>query len=218
MRKNTSDLTKRELEVLRAIRSYQVHKKDFPGYRKLGKELGYASPQSTAHFIDGLIRKGFITRKQNYEYEIDLDKARPYLENKDEIEIVMIPMVMGSVPCGTAIISEGCIEARYPISKQIVRSADGYFLVRAKGDSMNKAKVNNGDVLLVKTQPTAEDGDMVVALIDGEVTMKQLKKADSYAALMPRSTNPDYKPIIISDNCSIQGVVKAIFPSELFPR
>lgn len=218
MRNKTSGLTKKELEVLRAIQGYQARNLDFPGYRGLGKELGYGSPQSTAHFIGGLVRKGFLLEKSKYDFEIVIEKAKPYLDNKDEIETVDVPMVLGSVPCGTAVISESCIEAKYAISKKLLGGVGNYFLVRAKGDSMNKAGVNDGDVLLVKSQDCAENGDMVVALIDGEVTMKRLWKTDGFVALMPKSTNKTHKPIIISDDCSIQGIVKTIFPSELFPR
>jgi len=209
--------TKRELEVLRAMRNHLVHNKRFPGYRQIGKELGYRSPQITAHFIGNLIEKGFIHEDKG-SYEINMDKARPFLDNKDDIETVEVPMVMGSVPCGTAVISEGCIEAKYSISKKIASGPFKYFLVRAKGNSMDKANVNDGDVLLVKSQNYAENGDKVVALIDGEVTMKELRKSDDFAVLVPKSTEEKHQPIIISDDCCIQGIVKTIFPQELFPR
>jgi len=80
---------------------------------------------------------------------------------------------------------------------------------------MDKAGINSGDLLLVRQQNAAENGEKVVALINDEATVKILEKTDGAIILRPRSSNKEHKPIVLTDNFMIQGVVVAILPENL---
>ena len=122
-----------------------------------------------------------------------------------------IPLI-GIVTCGTPIFAEENIEAYIPVSIKLVKSSSKYFVLRAKGDSMNEKNINDGDLLLVKQQPTANNGDFVVALIDDEATVKEFQHKDNMIVLLPRSTNKSHQPIILTSEFRIQGIVETVIP------
>ena len=133
------------------------------------------------------------------------------LEFGNATRTVSIPLV-GTVACGTPLLAEENTEAMIPVSVLLARPGSRYFLLRAKGDSMDKAGINDGDMILVKQQPTADNGQNVVALIDDEATVKEFHLTEDVVSLLPRSTNPKHQQIIVSNNFQIQGVVEAIIP------
>ncbi|MCL5094348.1 MAG: hypothetical protein M1355_04420 [Patescibacteria group bacterium] len=217
--RESKNLSKRELEVLAALRGYLAHNNKLPSYRKLGDELGYkSSPQRVAYFISRLRDKGYISINKEGGININYDAAKEYLDNYGSIETVDVPMYEGSIPCGTAVDAEQQTKAVYKISTRIAPKGNNYYLLKAKGDSMDKAGINEGDILLIKSQPCPEDKDKVAALVDNEVTLKEFRRIDGLAMLVPKSTSPRHKPIIITENCSIQGVVVKVFPGDIFPK
>lgn len=91
-----------------------------------------------------------------------------------------------------------------------------FFLLRVRGDSMNRAKIErymieDGDLVLVRQQERADSRQLVVALVDGEATIKRLIKAPGYYVLQPESTNPKHRPIVIGEGFRVQGIVCRIF-------
>lgn len=108
------------------------------------------------------------------------------------------------------IFAEQNILDKIPVSIKLVPPPHKYYILKAKGDSMNKKGIKHGDLLLIRQQHTAKNGDIVVALINEEVTVKEYKNLGDAIALIPRSTNPEHKPIILQDDFMIQGVVKKI--------
>lgn len=91
-----------------------------------------------------------------------------------------------------------------------------FFLLRVRGDSMNKAEIDgnrieNGDLILVRQQPCADVGEIIVALIDGEATTKRLGRGPHYLVLRPESTNPVHKPIVVDSDFRVAGVVSSVF-------
>ena len=117
-----------------------------------------------------------------------------------------VPLV-GSIPCGSPVVSEENIEAMIPVSEKLARPPHTYFLLRARGDSMNAAGINDGDLVLVQQQSTAKNGDKVVALVDNESTIKEFHRQKDVVLLKPKSTNRSHKPIIVTSDFLIQGVV-----------
>ncbi|MBU4348190.1 repressor LexA, partial [Patescibacteria group bacterium] len=87
-----------------------------------------------------------------------------------------------------------------------------YFMLRAVGDSMNKARINDGDLVLVRQQMTANNGDIVVALIDDEATIKKLRLHKDHVILEPDSTNSEHCPIVLERDFRIQGIVVRSMP------
>ena len=118
--------------------------------------------------------------------------------------------------CGAPILAAENVEALIPVSTALAKKGSNYFLLRAEGDSMNKAGIQDRDILLVRQQDVAEKGQKVVALIDDEATVKIFEKTGSAIILRPRSTNKEHVPIVLTTNCKIQGVVVAVLPPDLY--
>lgn len=129
-----------------------------------------------------------------------------YATSESTIDIPLI----GMVACGTPIFAEENVEAYIPVSKKLIKSSNKYFILRASGDSMNEKDINDGDLLLIRQQPTANNGDLVVALIDDEATVKEFQYRGSMIVLLPRSTNKSHQPIILTSSFKIQGIVVEI--------
>lgn len=126
-----------------------------------------------------------------------------------ESDTIEIPLI-GSVSCGLPIFAEENIEAKIPISTKLVKKANDYFLLRASGDSMNKKGINSGDLLLIKQQQVAENGDLVLALIDDDATVKEFINNGNIIILKPHSTNPKHQPIILTSDFRVQGIVENV--------
>ena len=130
------------------------------------------------------------------------------------VSTVEVPLV-GAVTCGTPMLAEENVQTRIPVSTAFAKKGSPHFLLRAIGDSMNQAGIKSGDLLLVRQEAVAEDGDRVVALINDEATVKIFEQADGAVILRPKSSNKKHKPIVLTDNCVIQGVVVAVLPGDL---
>jgi len=198
-------LTLNQLKVIRHIRNCLIRYGRSPSVREIMGVMGYKSPRSAALLIASLIDQGIIKRGQDGALRLLKDPE----ESKNHGRTVNLPLV-GTVPCGTPLLVEENIEAMIPVSKTLARPGQTYFLLRAIGDSMNAAGINNGDLLLIRQQPTAEDGDRVVALIDDEVTVKEFHQSGEVIVLKPRSKNKSHKPIVLTRDFQVQGVVVSV--------
>jgi len=195
-------LTFKELEALRFIRNNIMHHSRFPGVRELMRGLDYKSPRSAAVLLDQLEKKKVIKKKQEGGYML----IKNVKIGEERAQTVDVPLV-GTVACGLPILAEENIEAMIPVSIKIARAPHRYFLLRATGDSMNKKGISDADLVLVRQQNIAENGDLVVALIDDEVTIKELQIKPEAIVLMPHSTNNDHRPIILTRDFIIQGKI-----------
>ncbi|MFH1287991.1 MAG: transcriptional repressor LexA [bacterium] len=198
----------KELEAIRHIRNWFMHHSKMPSVRQLMKALEYKSPRSAVLIMEGLIDKGILKKwpTGGLQFVKDIET------NTVNARTVNVPIV-GTVACGLPILAEENIEAYIPVSISIARPGHKYFLLLAKGDSMDEAGINDKDLVLVKQQPTAENGDKVVALIDDEATVKEFCRTKDAVILRPRSTNKKHQPIILTDNFQIQGVVITTIPN-----
>lgn len=193
-------LSDKELKAVREIRNSLMHRDRSPSVRELMASLGYRSPRSAAVIIGRLINKGILCRRS--DGNLRLIKS---LDDDGRAQTVDIPLV-GNVACGTPILAEENIETMIPVSIKLARSPYRYFLLKASGDSMNEKGINDGDLVLVRQQSTAENGDIVVALIDDEATIKEFQISDKTIVLKPRSTNKQHKPVVLTRDFQIQGV------------
>jgi len=203
-----SQLTAKELEAMRQIRNWLAHHGRTPSVRELMMELGYKSPRSAQDIIEKLEEKGFLKRKESGTIQLikDPDLDSTHAQTQD------VPLV-GMVACGSPIFAEENIEAMIPVSTALVKNSAKYFILRAVGDSMDLAGIKDGDLVLVRQQDTAEEGDKVVALIDDSATIKEFHKTDEVIVLKPKSSNPTHKPIILAEDFRIQGVVTNVIPN-----
>ena len=195
-------LSVRELEVLRHLRNSIMSTGKSPSIRDIQRSMGYKSPRSVTVILERLIEKGVI-RKQSARA---LAIANEPEKNRFDALTVEVPLV-GEVSCGLPLLSEEHIQARIAISTELAIPPHKYFLVRAKGDSMDKAGINDGDLLLVRQQREAKSGDIVVALIDSETTVKYMHIEKEALILRPSSRNSAYTPIIVHRDFVVQGVV-----------
>ena len=126
-------------------------------------------------------------------------------------DTVKIPL-LGEVACGIPILAVENVRAEIPVSKKILKPNSQYFLLRASGDSMDLAGINDGDLVLLKQQQTARNGDLVLALIDDEATLKEFNHNGNMVVLKPKSKNPKHQPIILTSDFKVQGIVEQIIP------
>jgi repressor LexA len=200
------NLSIKAIEALRHIRSWVMMYASVPSVRELMNEMGYKSPRSAVLLMEELESNDYLEKKNDGSFRLikDLDVGK-------DTRTISVPLI-GTVACGIPIFAEQNIEAMIPISTNLARSGSKYFLLKAKGDSMDKAGINDGDMILVKQQPAANNGQNVVALIDDEVTVKEFHYTGNVVTLLPRSSNSKHQPIIVSGDFQIQGIVEAIIP------
>ena len=188
------DLSDKELEALKIIRNSLVHQGRITSVRELMIGLGYKSPRSSAVLLKNLEEKEILRKKPDGSYQIvDFEIPEDF---GSRAQTVKIPLI-GSVACGMPIFADENIEAEVSISIEMIKSGYKYFLLRAEGDSMNEAGINNGDLLLIRQQQDAENGDRILALIDEEATVKEYNKSNGMVILKPKSSNKTHQPIII---------------------
>lgn len=204
-------LSDKDKKAFALIRNKIIHYGESPTLREINEVTGGKSPRSASIVVDRLEKAGLIQKNGR---SIVLTGS-PYMDNS--VSTIDVPLV-GSVACGTPLFAEENIQTYIPISTQMAKKGSTYFLLRAQGDSMNDAfnPINSGDLLLIRQQDTAENGNTVVALINDEATVKIFEKTRDAVILRPKSKNKDHKPIILTNNCTIQGVVVAVLPADLY--
>lgn len=198
----------KDVEALRHIRNFSLLKGRLPSTRELMKLMGYRSPRSTALIFKRLERARFLKKKANGSLQVFDDGGGSAL---DYVQTVKVPLI-GVVACGLPIVAEENLQGFFAISTNIARPPHRYFILRAQGDSMSLKKIYDGDMLLIRQQDHAEKGDVVVALIDDEATVKEYQPCDDMIVLLPRSTNKKHSPIIVRKDFQIQGVFVTKLP------
>jgi repressor LexA len=205
------NLDEKDKRAYSLIRNKLMHEGKKPTLREINAVTGGKSPRSASLVIDRLIRMGLL-RKAGKALKL---AEKPSLSTTTSISTINIPLV-GSVACGLPILAQENIETYIPVSTAIAKKGSEYFLLRACGDSMNETGINDGDILLIRQQSYADSGKRVVALINDEATVKILDRQKDAVILRPKSSNSKHKPIIVTDDCQIQGEVIAVLPRDIF--
>ncbi|MGE0052947.1 MAG: transcriptional repressor LexA [Hyphomicrobium sp.] len=203
-----SPLKSTERQALTFVRNRIMHTGEPPSVRELAKELGFSSPRSAVLVINSLIEHGYLKRRED---DRSLQLLRMPQATADRESTVDVPLV-GSAPCGAPLLAQENLEAMIQVSTTLARPGRKYFLLRANGDSMNGAGISDGSLVLVRQQETANDKEIVVALVDDEATIKELRRSTDAVALVPRSSNPAHRPIVLRRDFQVQGVVIATLP------
>jgi len=201
-------LTIKEVEAIRHIRNWLIHRGRTPSVRELMSALGYRSPRSAQDIVGKMIKKGILKKNKLGVFKLINDP----ISSEIHARTVDVPLV-GVVSCGTPIFAEENVESIISVSAALASPNSKHFILRATGDSMDLAGINDGDLVLITQQDDADNGEKVVALIDDKVTIKELYKENGFVILKPKSTNPNNKPIILTDDFKIQGVVKTVIPN-----
>jgi len=220
-------LTARQRRVLEVIRDAVERRGYPPSMREIGEAVGLTSPSSVAHQLGSLERKGYLRRDPHRPRAIEVrspdaslapaDAGAGPVRVADGSEVdqtgsgddrpvpVYVPLV-GRIAAGGPILAEQAIEDVFALPRQLVGEGE-LFLLEVRGDSMLGAAICDGDWVVVRQQPVAENGDIVAAMIDGEATVKTFKRRGGHVWLMPH--NKDYQPIA-GDDATILGRVTAV--------
>lgn len=199
-----NQLSLKAREALRHIRNSVMHTGKVLSVRELMTLMKYKSSRSALLLMRELEQGGFLKKKPEGSYLM----VRDIVSRDSSVQTIDVPLV-GTVTCGAPILAQENIEAMIPVSTALAKPGNKYFMLRAKGDSMDEAGINHGDLILIRQQSTAENGQAVVALIDDEATVKVFNQTGSIVTLIPRSTNKRHQLIIVTDQLTLQGVVVA---------
>ena len=208
----TEGLTRRQRLVLETINEAVAARGYPPTMREIGDAVGLTSSSSVAHQLQTLERKGFLRRdpKRPRAMEVvmpDADDAPApaALESTLTPHSVNVPLV-GRIAAGIPITAEEQVEDVFTLPERLVGGGE-LFLLQVVGDSMIDAAICDGDWVVVRSQSTAEKGEIVAAMIDGEATVKTFVQRDDHVWLMPH--NPAFAPIL-GDHAEILGKVVAV--------
>lgn len=212
--KNDRHLTPRQRQVLECI-EHAVYTNGYPpSMREIGLAAGLASLSSVAHQLSQLERLGYLRRDPKRPRAIEVvnpEEARASKEAtaKQSTDNTAYVPVVGRIAAGGPITAEQHIEDTFALPRQVVGKGD-MFLLQVVGDSMADAAICHGDWVVVRQQSTANNGEIVAALLDGEATVKTLKREGGRQWLIPE--NKDYQPID-GDRATIMGLVVAVVRS-----
>ena len=229
-------LTTRQRRVLEVIRNSVDRRGYPPSLREIGEAVGLTSPSSVSHQLSALERKGYLRKDPNRPRAIEVVSPDTAREGRgyrgsagaastgatgvqgtaggsgdetgsgDAQPAAAYVPVVGRIAAGGPILAEEVVEDVFPLPKQLVGEGE-LFLLKVVGDSMVDAAICDGDWVVVRQQPTADNGDIVAALLDNEATVKTFKRKDGHVWLMPH--NDAYSPID-GDAASILGKVTAV--------
>jgi repressor LexA len=204
------ELSRRQKEVLEYIQTSITQRRMPPTYREIGDALGISSTNGVADHVKALIRKGYITR-----LESGGGLARGIMltekSNVPRLDSVVEVPVLGHVAAGSPILAEENYERTLRLDKSMVSTSSPVFALRVRGESMIDEGILDGDIVIVRQQSTARDGDIVVALIDGDATVKTYFRERNRIRLQP--AHPTMKPIYVdsSQQAMLQGVVIGVY-------
>ena len=194
---DASGLTPRQQRVLMVIRESLQTRGYPPSMREIGEKVGLTSSSSVAHQLRTLEDKGFIKRDPNRPRALTVAELDP-AESVDDTGVndahptpAFVPVV-GRIAAGGPILAEERVESVFPLPRELVGEGT-LFLLEVVGDSMIDAAICSGDYVVVRQQPTADNGDIVAALLDGEATVKTFQRKDGKVWLLPH--NESYEPI-----------------------
>jgi repressor LexA len=191
-------LTPRQQQVYDFLGAYIERHQYPPSFREISAHLGVRGNPAVLSHLEALERKGYIRREPGSSRGIVLIREKPP-------EVRQIP-VIGTVRAGAPALAVEDIQGYYPLEKMQLRG--GTFFLRVRGDSMINDAIMEGDLALIRPQATAENGDIVVAMINGEATLKRFHREKDHIRLQPR--NPNMEAIIIPAGEEVTIIGKAI--------
>lgn len=208
-------ITKRQQQIYDFIRSYQTEKGYPPSVREMAAAVGLSSPSTVHAHLSALEAHGLIKRDKtkpralevfeqegNLDNNLDISQESPVAEMRG---VVSLPLV-GRVAAGMPILAEQNIEDTFTVPTEIASDSSS-FILEVHGNSMINVGIYNGDYIIVREQPSAMNGDIVVAMIDGSATVKTFYKERGRVRLQPEN---DAMEPIFADNPTILGKVVAL--------
>jgi len=222
-------LTQRQRRVLEVIR-HSIERRGYPpSVREIGEAVGLSSASSVAHQLSVLQRKGWLRRDPNRPRALDVrlpgevpgdapaamaatsaealaGSGRAGGADEAAAPVPTYVPLVGRIAAGGPVLAEQAVEDVFPLPRELVGEGT-LFMLKVTGDSMVEAAICDGDWVVVRQQPTAENGEIVAAMIDGEATVKTYKRRDGHVWLLPH--NPAYEPIP-GDDATVLGRVVTV--------
>lgn len=205
---NRRDLTTRQQQILDFIRA-EIHRRGFPpSVREIGEAVGLSSSSTVHSHLAALETKGLIRRDPSKPRALEVLDYRDTERGVDYESVQAVPLV-GSVAAGQPILASENIEMTLPLPSSF--AGEETFILRVKGDSMIEAGILNGDFVVVRQQSTASNGEIVVAMINDEATVKRFFREGARIRLQPENSAMD--PIYADEHVdfAILGKVVALF-------
>ncbi|MDT5008417.1 MAG: repressor LexA [Mycobacterium sp.] len=207
-------LTQRQRTILDVIRASVTTRGYPPSIREIGDAVGLTSTSSVAHQLRTLEKKGYLRRDPNRPRAVDVRSAEEIaippttdVAGSDALPEPTFVPVLGRIAAGGPILAEEAVEDVFPLPRELVGEGS-LFLLKVVGESMIDAAICDGDWVVIRQQNTADNGDIVAAMIDGEATVKTFKRTANQVWLMPH--NPAFDPIPGNDAAILGRVVTVI--------
>jgi len=205
-------LSEKQIAILEVIQRSVSQRGYPPSMREIGDAVGLASLSSVTHQLNQLELSGYLRRDPNrpraLEILIDLPTSTPSVDFENATPVgdaAMVPLV-GRIAAGVPITADQQVEEVFPLPRQLVGKGD-LFMLKVQGESMIDAAICDGDWVVVRQQQTAENGDIVAAMLDGEATVKVFRQRDGHTWLLPRNSN--FEPIL-GDQADVLGKIVAV--------
>lgn len=208
-------LSDRQRRILQVIQDAVVLRGYPPSIREIGDAAGLQSTSSVAYQLKELEKKGFLRRDPNKPRAVDLrqlpdterKKRKPQEAKPQDASNARFVPVLGQIAAGAPILAEENVDTYYPLPEDLLGDGD-VFMLQVVGESMRDAGILNGDWVVVRSQPVAEEGEFVAALIDGEATVKEFHRDSTGVWLLPH--NDAFSPIK-GDEAEVMGRVVSVF-------
>jgi repressor LexA len=202
-----SDISDRQREILDLILRTVQERGYPPSVREIGEAVGLNSPSTVHSHLSALVKQGYLRRDPSKPRAIEVTAPGRVQPDLRRAPVRDVPL-LGRIAAGSPILAEEDIEDILPLPTQIVGN-DPVFMLRVRGDSMFEAGIHDGDLVVIRRQADADDGDIVAALIDGEeATVKRLRREPGKVTLVP--ANPAYEPMVFTQGVQLLGRVVAV--------
>jgi len=200
------ELTERQQEILDFILQFRDECGYPPTLREIGKRFGISSTFGVKRHLDALVKKGYLNIESNASRGISVIHDEPVKIVEERNDLYRRIPIVGRVAAGSPILAMENIEGSIVIDPAFMKKTESCFALKVKGDSMTNAGIFEGDLVIVLPANTASNGDIVVAMLDDEVTVKTFENRNDRMRLLPQNDN--YQPIEINESKEFKIVGK----------
>jgi len=202
-----SVLTKRQAEILNFIKTHIQHSGFSPTISEIQGQFSFKSPNAVQEHLKALVRKGQIRRNPNQWRGLELVVSNKNRDETDKHSTVSVPLI-GRVAAGLPVLADENFEGTISVDRSLVGRATKLFALHVSGDSMIKAGIYDGDIAIAQQQSVADHGDIVIALLGDEATVKRFYRKSKVIILQPE--NDTMQPMRISEASDFKILGKVI--------
>jgi len=207
MIRKQSVLTKRQAEILSFIKTHIQYSGFPPTISEIQGQFSFKSPNAVQEHLKALVRKGQIRRTPNQWRGLELTVSNKSKDESTHYSTVSVPLI-GRVTAGLPVLAEENFEGTISVDRSLVGRATRLFALHVHGDSMIKAGIYDGDIAIVQEQSVADHGDIVIALLGDEATMKRFYRKNKIIILQPE--NDTMPPVRVSEGSDFKILGRVI--------